>query len=98
MRVWLVVGQPVPGELLVRGRYVALLEPELLEDDVARLRDRRRLVERDVAVEALPPEAAIGREHELVRRNVFERAADPVGDHFREVALERTVADDADRH
>ncbi len=81
----------------VGRRDVALLEPELLEHDVARLRDRRGLVEREVPVEALAAEAAVGREDELVGRDVLERAPDAVGDDLREVGLERAVADHADR-
>ncbi len=44
----------------------------------------------------LTPEAAIGREHELVGRDVLERPPDPVGDDLGEVGLQRPVADDTD--
>jgi hypothetical protein len=85
VRERLVVRKLVPGEVLVRRRDVALLDAELLEHDVARLWDGRCLVEGEVAVEALSPEAAVGREDELVRGDVLERLAHPGRDDVREV-------------
>src|SRR5581483_6822134 len=72
MRERLVVRQVVPGQPFVRAGHVPFLQPELPEHDVPRLRDARGLVEGEVAVEALPAEAAVRREHELVRRDHLE--------------------------
>src|SRR3954471_22196293 len=51
----------------IRRRDICLFQAELAADDIAALRDRARLVERDFAVAALASEPAIARDDELLR-------------------------------
>src|ERR1017187_4605700 len=78
----LVVRKLVPGELLVGGGNVARFQAQLLQDDVSRHGYSNRLVERQVAVEALSAKAAVGREHQFVRRDVLQAAPDSLGHHI----------------
>ena len=41
-----------------------------------------------MTVESLPAKTAIGREHQLVRRNVLEAAPDALRDDIREIGLQ----------
>ena len=92
----LVIGELVPSEFLVGRRDVALRKSQLLQDDVPRHRNARGLEEGQVTVETLPPEAAVGREDELVGRNALQTAPDAPGNDVGKVGLERPMADDAD--
>src|ERR1041385_8424553 len=83
-------------ELRIRRANGLLLDAELAADDVRALHDRGRLVERDQPVRALPAEAAVRGQDEVLRVDVGERVADVVRDLLRRLDLKRPVADDAD--
>ena len=72
------------------------LRAELAADDVRAQRERGRLVEGDRPRHALAAEAAVGRQHEVLRVDVLERAADVRGDLLGRLDLQRPMADEAD--
>ena len=80
----------------IRGRDVLRLQPQLAADHVAALGERRGLVERDLAVAALPPEAAVAGNHQPLRRNVLQGISDGGGHVLRAVRLQVAVADGPD--
>src|SRR5213594_2407734 len=57
----------------IGGGHVGRRQTELAADDVAALRDRARLVERNLAVAALPAEPAVARHDQVFGRNVLQR-------------------------
>ena len=71
-------------------------QAELGAHDVAPLRDRAGLVERDLAVAPLPSEPAVARHDELLDRDVDQRLPDLAGDLLGAIGLQRAVADGAD--
>src|SRR5439155_27381306 len=73
----------------VGRRDVGDVEAELFTNDVAPLRDRRGFVEGDLAIAALTAEAAVAGDDQLLRRNVFERRANRIGDSGGPIGLDR---------
>src|SRR5258708_17105262 len=68
-------------------RYVLYRQPELAPHNVASLRDRARLVERDLSVTALPTEAAIAGYDQALRRDILQSLADLAGHVFGPIGL-----------
>src|SRR5262245_25632222 len=83
-------------QLRVGRAHLALREAELGADDVRAPRERGRLVERDRPRHALAAEAAVGREHEVLRVDDLEPAAHVAGDLLGRLHVQGAVADEAD--
>jgi hypothetical protein len=72
----LAAGNDVDLELWVGGGDVCRRESEFTTHDIATLRQGTRLVKGDLAIAALASEAAVVRDNQLFRRNIFQRLAD----------------------
>src|ERR1700736_3647149 len=92
-----------PDGLLLRepqlriGRpHAGFRQAELPADDIGPLDQRHALVKRDPPRQALAAEAAIGADHELLLRDIFQRLADQRRDVLRRLDHRVAVVDYAD--
>ena len=80
-------GHHIDLQRWIGGRHIRGRQPQLAPHNVAALGDRARLVERNLAVAALPAEAAVARDDQPIRRNELQRFPDLGGNVLGAVGL-----------
>ena len=84
-------------QLRIGGGNIGFGQPQFLAHDIGAANQRDHLVIRVHAAHRLAAEAAVARQDQPLRLDVFERAADEVGDFLWPLDLQRAMADDAER-